>query len=708
MNNKKFYLKAFGLLMVIALLLSAIPGAGLLTVTAETGLFEIFLPLFIAGTKDPITDIQVTMTPSEVIVGVETELWIRAEYAYDVEGDIPVLSLHRTDADGNIQEDVGFLYDDGNLKEHGDELAFDGIFSYLQPFTASEEGLIHLRINVTIKETLVTQSDVFSLNVFEAITEQEMEQVLTIQAAAETQYYDLVGNGTSHADAQQQVIDGLEDNEAVAQAGPSEDGNGIWIVHESGIPGTLLLNPEDTRSSVSSQMMWEESTQSFSLQPSLDESVSASCPQSATTDATNRVGNRRAIVLGAFNWQFGGTDDAPRIKDILEDSECPKFDVTYLLNSDVTVDVYKTLHEYGIVAITTHGDTYYKGILSLWAEKWGWDHIGGQVVFLTGQRATVENRTAYQADMLAGRVVVTNASESAWFGVVPSFINHYATTSYPDSLVYIGACRTTYNNTMANAFINNGAQTYLGYDGYVISAFAGDKGEEFFARWVNVPEHATTGQAFIPGQKDAFGTEFEMRGATDLHLPSSDIENGDFADGHLGAWRKEGDGRVISQLGPFTPRVGPYMGIISTGMGFTPFMGYIEQDVCLDEDATHLEFWWNFSSEEFMKYCGSAYQDKFEVIITTEAGTPTVLFSRTIDDLCYGYEELFLTNLVFSRGPNEEVWSTGWHQASIDISAIAAANAGKSVTLKFFTSDVGDQAWDTAVLLDGIRIVVPE
>ena len=59
--------------------------------------------------------------------------------------------------------------------------------------------------------------------------------------------------------------------------------------------------------------------------------------------------------------------------------------------------------------------------------------------------------------------------------------------NYPESLVYIGACRSTFNNTMANAFLGKGARTYLGFSQYVDGPFAANVATTFFHRpgdWV--------------------------------------------------------------------------------------------------------------------------------------------------------------------------------------------------------------------------------
>lgn len=500
------------------------------------------------------------------------------------------------------------------------------------------------------------------------------------------------------------VLAQIQQDPNVLQAGISESGYGIWMLYSSGVLGALDLSPSGTRGGGSL----------FSLSPQSSVQALAS--------NTNEIKSRKAIVLAPFNWDFGATDDAPGIYQILNNSSCPTFDISYLLNSAVTVDVIKTLPQYGIVAITTHGDTYYKGLLSLWQEKWGWNFWFGQVVFLTGQTATAANKVAYEKDLKKGRLAITSNASGGHYAILPSFIRYYAVTNYPDSLVYIGACRSTYNDSMANAFLDSGAKTYLGYSEYVNSAFAGTVGVDFFQRFIEDPAITNTGDAFIPGQNDGGSPPayFELRGSTTLEKPSADLENGGFEEGNLGAWKASGDARVLVQLGQFSPVEGSYLGLISTGLGYRVSSGSIEQKVCLPPDAQRLEFYWNFNSEEFVEWCGSIYQDYFRVSVTTDTGTQTLLY-RKVDDLC---GMVFPTSLYFDQsgpgcipfpdgvgygtGGNDcTVWSTGWQLQSIDISGIAATNQNKPVTIRFSAGDVGDSIFDSAILLDAIKITKP-
>ena len=84
----------------------------------------------------------------------------------------------------------------------------------------------------------------------------------------------------------------------------------------------------------------------------------------------------------------------------------------------------------------------------------------------------------------------------------------------------------------------------------------------------------------------------------DLHYSDGFI-NGDFEFGDLSGWTRIGDGRVITQLAFIEPPEGDFMGIISTGLGFTVNSGEIRQTFRMPANATTLELYWNFLSEEF-------------------------------------------------------------------------------------------------------------
>lgn len=256
---------------------------------------------------------------------------------------------------------------------------------------------------------------------------------------------------------------------------------------------------------------------------------------------------------------------------------------------------------------------------------------------------------------------------------------------------------------MSNAFRNKGVLTYFGFSLSVGGVFARTSGTGIFNKMIN--EQKKTGEAFTPGQTDPTGmhAEFKMFGSSNARYVS-DLVNGNFETGNLQGWTKDGDGRVISQLVFITPIEGNFMGIISTGLGFTTESGSISQGICIPAGKTTLSFKYDFLSEEFMKYVGTLYQDYFKVIIKTK-DSEDQLFYKKIDDLQDEVTQavgIHFDQPLWEPGDTTEdgVWMTGWTTVTLDVSAYA----GKPVTLTFACGDVGDSIFDTAVLLDEIKI----
>jgi hypothetical protein len=157
-----------------------------------------------------------------------------------------------------------------------------------------------------------------------------------------------------------------------------------------------------------------------------------------------------------------------------------------------------------------------------------------------------------------------------------------------------------------------------------------------------------------------------------------------------------GDGRVVGGLGTWLPTEGDKMALVSTGLGLTKASGSFAQSICLPPlpaGATKLTLsWdWNFFSEEFIEYCGSEFQDSFEVTFGA-----TSLQHSQIDDLC---SIVVPDEVDFDRG---DVWTTGWKTQSVDVTQFAGSTDN---VLKFAAKDVGDSVYDSAILVDNVRLV---
>jgi hypothetical protein len=259
---------------------------------------------------------------------------------------------------------------------------------------------------------------------------------------------------------------------------------------------------------------------------------------------------------------------------------------------------------------------------------------------------------------------------------------------------------------MAGEFFAAGAAAVAGYNGPVANEFATKWGTSFFANVITQKQLSGVAHVKIEDDKNA-GTYFSLVGAQNLDAASSDIINPSWESGNLQGWTKKGDGRVIAKLGSSVPVAGKFMGIISTGLGYTTQTGELSQKFCVPAGKKTYSFWWRFYSEEFKEYCGTTYQDAFLCKLEGKVGAKTVVNTK-VDDLCgkgdngcfnCGSQAKGLTpsDVQFDQGG---VFMTPWVNATADVSPFAGNG---NVMLRLFTTDVGDSIYDTAVLVDKVE-----
>ena len=633
---------------------------------------------YLSFTTDPTAD------PSGVIVGQSTDIIIRVGIAPNpnlLEDSVRLLKVNNQ---GQVIDSLNFLYDDGDLN-HGDDIAGDGVFSTKQNFYESSEGTIRLRIMAMTQETqgnVVAYTSVFTLPVVSGISDETFNANLAVQDEGSNKF-DSLKVEVGETQAKIQTLTWVKGQSGVSSADTTAQGDAIQVEYDSGIKGIILLYPDGRKGSASGSSRQKHPLVPPSLQTrgTLD-LTKARLAYSEANDDT--IGGTSVLIYDAFHQQFPVEGD--NADSLFMKPDCPKFTVTHLKDTECTVEKVKTFAQYGTIYISTHGGV-----------------TDGQVEFLTGEVATPDGKDKYIVELVLDEMGLATVKGKSYFSIFPLFIT-LETGAYGKSLVFNSSCYSANNQTMSDAFRNKGVLTYFGFSLSVGTQFAKTCATGVFDKMIN--QQKKTGEAFTPGQTDPDPppAEFKMYGSANARYVSEFV-NGNFETGNLQGWTKEGDGRVISQLVFVDPAQGSFMGIISTGLGYTTESGSISQGFCIPAGKTTLTFQYDFLSEEFKKYCGTAYQDYFEVAIDSGGGE-TVLFYKNIDDLCG--EVTQATDIHFDQeppdpnDPNETedgVWRTGWTTVSLDISSYA----GKSVILIFKCGDVGDSIFDTAILLDDIK-----
>ena len=617
-------------------------------------------------------------------------------------------------ADGSESE-VATLADGGDLAA-GDEIQGDGVYSGKFTVTAAAEGQKVYRVRVLPSgSSNAARSVVRKLLISARLSDDTLTKTLSLQTEATTVLQN-AGKSGLHAllIAVTEQVTALNSNSLVLHAAPNEAGTAISVLYKSGIAG--VIGQPDAGVKGGSAALAQRSARGGLLlpRPSLPAGVAvrpyagycAAQPGAksqekqplAATPNTPTLGSNRVYVLAANYAQWGENDDVPSIAAELQKNPC--LDVTYKKTTTAgggSVEDFKNLDKYGMVLVSSHGDTHFTILgFSQFSASFvieGWAPASSQVVMYSNMAVTPQNKKTYEEDLKAGRLVIWGNV----YGIMPSFIQKYS-GKMPDSLVYMSICRGTWNNTLADAFIGNGAKAYLGYSDYVAVPFTISVGSALFTEFLKSGK--TLADAFDPispkVETDSDPAEFKLVGSKSVALGSGGLNDGGFESGTLGSWTAVGDGRVVSQLGDALPTNGTYMAIISTGLGFTTDAGSVAQTLCLGSETT-MSFRWNFFSEEFLEYVGSVFQDSFTVTIEDAADPANIatVLAETVDSLAAGVS---VVSNSFDQG---DVYATGWRTKTFNI---PEALRNRKVIIRFAVSDVGDSIYDTAVLVDQVTL----
>ncbi len=651
------------------------------------------------------------------------QLSISPDVAYESESRAITATIALTDPDTNGSDVVLYrqqgeslipikaLTDDGNLT-NGDEIEADGIFTCRFDLAEPAAGTAEFRVAVgRVSGGDPAYSELNSVLITGHLTDEALNLILSKQEEHQNFLSNIVisRDVDSVRNAVDAVVEALKADPDVLDVGESSNGLGVWVIYTGGIPAVLYVPDSGIKGGGAAD---SKVGVAASTKPTLASHIGPSAYQQyykpntlqyeggqiRGVDSPNRIGSAKVLAIAAQFWDWGNNDDVPLMVEQLQ-NQC--FDVKYIpysASGNGNVEDFKNLGDYGIVLISSHGDSFYNGVRPTWENRFKWDGTFGEVVLHSNMQVTTANKANYEDDLKSGRLVLWGKN----YGIMPSFVKDYS-GSLPNSLVYMSICKGTWNSTMAKAFLSRGAGAFLGYDDYVSVPFCKTTGIALLNELLKPGK--TLDDAFIPGQTETFPhpwaldpAEFKMFGSKTLSIDIEGLRDGDFESNSISqAWTVDGDARIIPILGPASPTSGTYMAVVSSGLGFTTDTGTLAQEICLPSTASTFSFDWNFFSEEFLEYVGSQYQDSFAVAMI-DADDPSNNFTFlavAIDGLAASVTPVANS---FDQG---DVYATGWRTFS---DLIPPSLIGKRVRLEFFVTDIGDSVFDTAVLVDNIKL----
>jgi hypothetical protein len=600
-------------------------------------------------------------------------------------------------ADDGSTTSVGVLADGGN-RQNGDDLPGDDVYSMLMGLDGGADKIHpeHFRVGARTKSApdVIAWSPIMTIARIEPVKFDAVKAAITLADNAQALFAGLLGDGVD-ADTASHEVAVLAKSTGALATGSSEGKLGAWWVTADGLLGGVLGYDQTGRRGGRAGVLPSRP----SALPAAPHTIANATP--SALPIWSEVGSRRTLILApSFE------DAEPLAVDgMLRGLTCPQYEVDTFVGADADAEHFKGLEDYGLILIASHGDTLFDALGDVYRPEWDWKSTGGQTVVLTGTTLTSLTLRRWERDLRLGRMAIFAGGRA---GVLPSFFTQYS-ERLPASIVYVGTCRSAANASLSSALLERGAGTYLGYDGYVDSSFAGTVATDLFTKLV---QGQSLAQAFAAGQSDGDTppSTFTLDGDSALSLATGPIVNGSFEvqSGFLASvagFDVKGDGRIIGSLSGTVdvtlPTAGQRMALVSTGLGLTTQSGSFAQTVCLPplppgKTKMTLQYDWNFFSEEFKEYCGSQYQDYFRV---TFGGTE--LQKTTVDDLCYdpGTTLVHVDGMKFDVG---DVWKTGWQPQSIDVTTLA----GTTDVLTFAAGDVGDSIYDTVILVDNMRLVV--
>jgi hypothetical protein len=135
------------------------------------------------------------------------------------------------------------------------------------------------------------------------------------------------------------------------------------------------------------------------------------------------------------------------------------YHIEYLANDAVTLSYLRQNLSTDIVYMNTHAGFF----------DTDGDHQADAVVIATGEPWTNETEHTYSFEYQHQMIVKGMIGQKSIIAFTPAFIEYYYPPgTLPETLVYMATCFATYDGSMATAFLDAGASSYIGWSGNTV------------------------------------------------------------------------------------------------------------------------------------------------------------------------------------------------------------------------------------------------
>lgn len=400
----------------------------------DNGLFS---PLFTL-----LPDATFIDTPTDVVFSIGLDMSIGTPIAAD---------LLEVDAQGAVLNVLGNLVDNGDPAS-GDVFANDRVFSYIENLQSPSETTSYYRARISYDpgDGVVTLlSRISSFCVYPELTDERYQEIHDQIIWAAEQFGDL-NDIMPLSEASAQMVEILNSDPAYTNVGIAGSGEGVSWTTVDGYPCFAIVHPDEIVSGTSASPIASYSASSEERHDGAnvdqrDMQVLARVPW----PNEKPVGNRKVLILDPFFDHMGD------VNWLFREGPGPEYEVDYLTGSACNLEAFKRMKDYGIVIISSHGST----INQLNPDR------TRDVAIVTGHLQIPADKHLFvewrQGILATGAVDIGLPIQRVFWSIRPGFVTKYC-QGMPDSLVFVAACHSLEENTMADAFRKSGAKVYYG------------------------------------------------------------------------------------------------------------------------------------------------------------------------------------------------------------------------------------------------------